>query len=133
MSGEQQFQKVVEEIAKEKGWKTYHVPYEDGRRPPGFPDLVLVRDKVLFRELKTDTGELSASQRVWINQLRKAGANVEVWRPEDMEIIERQLENIEEREERLNEKERELEEWEDRLNEREEYLSENNNYDHLLE
>ena len=50
-----------------------------------------MRDKILFRELKTDTGELESSQKNWQVWLKEAGADVDVWRPKDMEQIKRQL------------------------------------------
>lgn len=57
----------------------------------GFPDLVLVKDRVLFRELKTDRGRLSEAQHEWMAVLEGAGADVDVWRPSDWARIERTL------------------------------------------
>ena len=91
---EGQFYKQVEKIALDKGWELYHAPFNKGAlRQPGFPDLVLVREKVLFRELKTERGELSRMQKKWINKLKKAGADVKVWRPSDLEEIKIELED----------------------------------------
>jgi len=57
----------------------------------GFPDLVLVRTGggggVLFRELKTNKGRLSAEQEHWQEWLTLAGADVGVWRPRDFQRI----------------------------------------------
>lgn len=60
----------------------------------GFPDLVAVRPasrtrspRVLFVELKTDTGRLSKEQDVWALALVNAGAEHYVWRPRDWEAI----------------------------------------------
>jgi hypothetical protein len=47
----------------------------------GFPDLVLVRDRVIFAELKRDKGQLSVDQYEWLEMLKKTGAEVYVWRP----------------------------------------------------
>jgi len=49
----------------------------------GWPDLVLVRDRVIFVELKTDKGRLRPDQEKWIADLRKANQVVYVWRPSD--------------------------------------------------
>jgi VRR-NUC domain len=50
----------------------------------GFPDLVLVRGgRVLYRELKSERGTLSAAQQDWLHALRSAGADANVWRPSD--------------------------------------------------
>jgi hypothetical protein len=49
-----------------------------GRR--GFPDVLLINDRVVFVELKTPagTGRLSALQKREIDLLRRAGADVRV-------------------------------------------------------
>lgn len=83
---EKQFQAEVVDAAKRLGWSVYHT--NDSRRcEPGFPDLVLVRDRVLYRELKTEIGRLSASQKVWGEKLVGAGADYAVWRPSEMRDI----------------------------------------------
>ncbi len=75
-----------------KGWRT-----AVGADGVGWPDLVCVRaepsgkGRVLFVELKSATGRLSAAQQTWIDCLRAAGAEIWVWRPEDMDEIERIL------------------------------------------
>jgi hypothetical protein len=53
----------------------------------GFPDLVLVRDRVLFLELKSARGRLSAAQNTWIVALCAAGADARVIRPADMHAL----------------------------------------------
>lgn len=51
----------------------------------GFPDLVITGPGgVLWRELKSDRGRLSAEQKVWLAALDAAGANVAVWQPEHL-------------------------------------------------
>ncbi len=50
----------------------------------GFPDLTIVGGWVMFRELKSDTGRVSAAQREWLERLEAAVADVGVWRPEDL-------------------------------------------------
>lgn len=80
------FQSQVIQLAKSLGYTlTYHTA--DSRRSnPGFPDLVLVHGKsgkLVFAELKTQTGRVSPDQESWINGLRRGGATAEVWRPID--------------------------------------------------
>lgn len=60
----------------------------------GFPDLVLVgrkpwypRPRVLYRELKTDEGDLSPDQKVWYALLKAARQDVAIWRPKGWELI----------------------------------------------
>lgn len=60
-----------------KGWRTPVAA--DGA---GFPDLVLVRDRVVFAELKSKAGRLSREQQVWRDVLRHAGAEWHLWTPE---------------------------------------------------
>ena len=87
---EKQFQTQVVMVAKANGWLVYH-PYDSRRSAPGFPDLVLVRDRVLYRELKTNTGRVSKAQQEWGDALTKAGADFKVWRPRDMKAIVKEL------------------------------------------
>lgn len=62
----------------ERGWRT---PVQgDGK---GFPDLVLVRNRVLYREVKSTTGRLEPAQIRWRDVLLAAGQDWAVWRPED--------------------------------------------------
>ena len=83
---EKAFQSKVISIAKKLGWSVYHT-YDSRRSEPGYPDLTLVRDRVIFAELKTETGKLSQTQSVWIDLLKKADAEVYVWRPSHMNQI----------------------------------------------
>lgn len=52
------------------------------RNPPGFPDLVLVKDRVLYRELKVKGGSLTPDQRAWRDRLASAGADWAAWTPD---------------------------------------------------
>ena len=87
---EKQFQMQIVMVAKANGWTVYHT-YDSRRSEPGFPDLVLVRDRVLFRELKTDAGRMSNAQEAWGQKLTEAGADFKVWRPQDTPDIIKEL------------------------------------------
>ena len=88
---EKLFQSRVVQAAKIYGWLCYHT-YDSRRSEPGFPDLVLIRDKVvMFRELKTDKGRLTAAQKSWGDNLTEAGSDYAVWRPKDMDEIVKEL------------------------------------------
>ena len=88
--------RLVLDLAELLGWTRAHFRpalTKHGWRTPvqadgaGFPDLVLVRERVLFVELKATRGRLSQEQAHWINALRRAGADVFVWRPDDWDAI----------------------------------------------
>lgn len=65
------------------GWRTAW--QADGK---GFPDLVLVRDRVIFAELKADrVKRLQAEQAEWHERLEAADAEVYTWRPSDRDRI----------------------------------------------
>lgn len=89
---ERQFQDRVIAEARLRGWLVAHfrpAKTERGWRTPvsadgkGFPDLVLVRYRVVYAELKSGSGKLSDDQAVWALRLAEAGAEVHVWRPDD--------------------------------------------------
>lgn len=79
---EKQLQQAIVDYARLAGWLVFH-PHDSRRSEPGFPDLVLVRDRVIFAELKTDDGRMSKEQSAWTYALAQAGAEVYLWRPSD--------------------------------------------------
>jgi hypothetical protein len=97
---EREFQKAVIRTARQFGWKVWH--FHDSRRSigkgvmvgdtdaRGFPDLVLVHPgtgRILFRELKSDTGRMTVAQVAALADLSAAGADASVWRPRHMPVI----------------------------------------------
>lgn len=87
---EKSFQSEVVRLAKRNRWLCFH-PFDSRKSVAGFPDLTLVRDRVIFAELKTDNGELSAPQMTWRDALLAAGAEWYLWRPSMWSEIERIL------------------------------------------
>lgn len=94
---EDEFLRQVMELAVLSGWATAHfrpamtkggrwvtAVSGDGK---GWPDLVLVNDRVIFAELKTDAGTLTPDQERWGRNLKAAGAEYYVWRPRDWPVI----------------------------------------------
>lgn len=97
---EDQWQATVVETAQLHGWAVAHfrpARTEQGWRTPvaadgkGWPDLVLVRDRVLFAELKSPRGRLTTDQRAWIERLTAAGQETYVWRPDDWPHVQHAL------------------------------------------
>lgn len=69
-----------------KGWRT--AVSGDGE---GWPDLVLVRECIIYAELKSETGKLSPEQEDWRDWLTAGGGVWFQWRPSDKPEIERIL------------------------------------------
>jgi hypothetical protein len=72
-----------------RGWLIHHDRRSDRaitQGTPGFPDLVLARDgRVVFAELKSETGVLTINQVAWQIALRTAPAEYHEWRPSDLD------------------------------------------------
>lgn len=93
---EKALQSCVIDAARIFGWRVAHfrsVPVKRGPRVvwetpvqgdgAGFPDLVLVRDCVLWIELKVGGNTLRTEQAEWIEALRAAGQDAHVWTDAD--------------------------------------------------
>lgn len=98
---EASFQKQVMALATLFHWRCAH--FNDSRRQvrpgvhvgdrdaAGVPDLLLVRERAIFAELKRDGGKPSKVQVEWLDALAKAGAETYLWRPSDLEEVQRVL------------------------------------------
>lgn len=88
---EAQFQAMVVQLARLRGWAHYHT-HDSRRSAAGFPDLVLVRERVVFMELKSEKGAVKPEQRLWLARLLEAGAEAHLFRPSQWAEIEKVLE-----------------------------------------
>lgn len=80
-------------VAKAEGWHSFHQRpawLRDGKMVSavqgdgkGFPDLVLVRERVVYAELKSAAGCLGPHQKVWRDKLLAAGQEYYCWKPTD--------------------------------------------------
>jgi len=97
-TSERMFQDQVMHIARMNGWQVFHAsPHlvrpgvwrSDGQ---GFPDLCLCHPQrgIVFAELKTEKGKLSAAQKVWANAIAPHAEWV-LWRPSDLDKIAKRL------------------------------------------
>ena len=95
---EASFQTAVVEVARLAGWRVAHFRAArtvNGWRTPvtadgaGWPDLVIVRPpRILFVELKSETGEATARQLEWLDVLRLLPqVEVFLWRPCDWDAL----------------------------------------------
>lgn len=94
---ETDLQDAVIETAQRFKWRVAHFRAVRVQRPDGtvyyqtpvqadgagFPDLVLVRERVLWVELKSETGRLSMEQQDWMFALGAADQERYVWHPVD--------------------------------------------------
>lgn len=96
---ESQLQAAIIDCAWAAGWKVHWIPDwifrlamgslkrspRRGRKwsPPGVPDLVLVKSgRLIFAELKSETGRVRIPQREWLDELESVeNIEVHVWRP----------------------------------------------------
>ncbi len=67
-------------VARQFGFKVYHTLRSKGSQP-GYPDWTLARDRLVFLELKTETGKVSPAQVEWVVALNAAGVEAYVVRP----------------------------------------------------
>lgn len=77
-------------LAPNLGWLSYHTLRSKGSRS-GFPDRVLVRDRILYAELKRERTKPTDEQVRWLDKLASAGGEVYLWRPSDLDEIGRIL------------------------------------------
>ena len=91
---EAELERAVRDLLKL--YRLHGVHAHDSRKSagPGYPDWTICGvGGLIFRELKSETGQLSPEQRRWRNVLQAAGADWAVWRPADLRdgTIARQL------------------------------------------
>ena len=68
---EAQFQRQVEALLKQYGWKFYHT-HDSRRSVPGFPDLIAVRGHLMLAlELKVGYAKPTPEQVEWLQALDK--------------------------------------------------------------
>ena len=89
---ERALQDAIAATAQLLGWRIFHpraARTANGWRTAGsydaqgYPDLTLVRDRVLWVEVKTERGRVRPEQELWLEALREAGAEAYVWRESD--------------------------------------------------
>lgn len=91
------FTKQVADLAMTLGWRVAHfrrsiAPSGNHMTPTafnakGYPDLTLVRDRVIFAELKMPGRKLEPEQERWRDDLLNAGQEWYCWYPRDLDEI----------------------------------------------
>lgn len=89
---ERDFQQRIVDYCRLLGLLCYHT-YDSRRSVKGFPDLVVVGPGggLLFAELKSADGKVTADQQRWLDSLKGTAALVRVWRPDDWPEVQRTL------------------------------------------
>lgn len=83
---EKEFMGQLKDFAVRLGWFWYH-PFLSQHSAPGWPDVTLVRERVVYAELKREGGKATPAQLQWIERLRGAGQEVYLWTPANWEEI----------------------------------------------
>lgn len=83
---EKEFQRAVTDLMRRNGWK-YHHQTISRKSAAGWFDLVACRERIIFVELKTETGTLEAEQANWRDRIVAAGGEWYLWRPSDWKNI----------------------------------------------
>jgi hypothetical protein len=78
----------VRQLARMLGWMTYH-PHLSRWSERGFPDVTLVKPpRLVFLELKSQTGRVSTEQAEWLAALNACdGIVARVIRPSDFDDV----------------------------------------------
>jgi VRR-NUC domain len=82
---EDDLQDSILRLARRLGYLAFH-PYDSRKSAPGYPDLTLVHTRsgaLIFAELKSSEGRVTAEQRTWLAALDAPGRLAVVWRPID--------------------------------------------------
>ena len=84
-----ELQSSIIEIATKFGWQHYHT-FNSRKSDTGFPDLVLIhadRGRIVYAEIKSDTGKTSHEQDEWLEMLARCDQEVYIWYPRHLEEI----------------------------------------------
>lgn len=84
--GEAAFQRAVTDLAEANGWKWHHHQISK-RSKSGWPDLILVRHRVIVAELKVGTNKPTAPQLGWLEAFQAASVDAYLWYPQDWPAI----------------------------------------------
>ena len=83
---ERELQEHVRKLCGDLGLYHYHT-HDSRRSQQGFPDSLIMNlrtGRVLWRELKTQSGKLSHDQKIISYALAAGGHDWQVWRPADL-------------------------------------------------
>jgi hypothetical protein len=97
---ETDLERIIRYLFRQRRLPGFHVINSRGNVTlAGWPDWTIVGTSVLFRELKTERGRLTADQADVGQAILRAGGDWAIWRPADLKsgLIEAELDAITER------------------------------------
>lgn len=83
---EKQWLSQVTELAQLLHWHVYHT-WNSMHSSKGFPDLALVRERLILAELKSEKGNVTYEQSEWLSRLELAGVETYIWRPSQLDEV----------------------------------------------
>ena len=85
---EAELQAAIVDVAELAGWLVFH-DHDSRRNPAGLPDLICVKPpRVVFIELKSDTGRVRPEQRTWLDALAECDTLASALvRPDDLPTV----------------------------------------------
>lgn len=84
---EKHLQDTIVQAAQLSRWRVFHV-FDSRHSEAGWPDLVLIKPpRIIFAELKRETGKVTAEQAHVLELLEACGLTVAVWRPSQLDDV----------------------------------------------
>lgn len=86
---EADFQQSITEAAEALGWLVWH-DQDSRRNRAGLPDLICIHPgqrRVLWLELKRETGRVRSEQMAFLVLLQAVGQEAHLVRPSDMDLV----------------------------------------------
>ena len=83
---EREWPRQVYDLADLLNWRRYHT-YRSTKSAAGWPDEALARERLVFLELKTETGTPSQAQKEWLAALARCGIETYLARPRHLEQL----------------------------------------------
>lgn len=88
---EAQAQETIVAVAQLRGWERIYHTHNSRNSAGGFPDLVLVKRRIVFAELKQQGKKPRPDQVGWLDDIAAAGGEAYLWTIDDLAEIQRIL------------------------------------------
>jgi len=81
------WQSMVVDLARTVGFNSIYHTFNSRRSAHGFPDLILLRERLVALELKREKTRATDHQKEWLRALTKARVEVYLVRPRNLEAL----------------------------------------------